>query len=768
MSKRKFQTGPALTTGSLLAALQAGPRSLRQLLAGLRLPANRRRDLASRLQTLQSQGQVARLRGGLFGLPVSKPGQKSSPKPGPRPGRKPAAAAPRTRSGKTDHGAGRPMLRGRLQQSQPGFGFVIPDDPGQADCYVAGPDLSDAVSDDVVEIRVFTQPGRRPGQQARRRGQVVRVLERARQTIVGVLSERQGQTWIKPEGFFAVSDFLVPHNRRNGAKTGYQVVAQVLAWPKQLEPGQAQVAEVLGRPDEPGVDISSLIRRFEIPERFTKAAWEQAAAAAQEPDASARLGRLDLRQEIIVTIDGADARDFDDAVSCADRPGGGWHLGVHIADVAHYLIPGTVLDAEAQKRGTSVYLPDRVLHMLPEPLSCGVCSLRPDLDRLTVSALLTVEPDGKVSRAEFHRSVIHSAARLTYEGVEEVLAGRPTVDAASRFQPEIQRLWAVSQALRRHRMSRGSLDFDLPDPRVVLGPDGRVTTIERRPQLASHHLIEDCMLAANEAVARYLLRRSAPALYRVHEPPDGEKLKDFREFIAAYGYELRIGKPQDAAKAFQRLLRSWQNKPEAPLLNMALLRAMKLAVYATRNQGHFGLASACYTHFTSPIRRYPDLVVHRQLTACLAGQRPLVLGRLDQLAEQLSLDERRAEKAEREAVKLKQAEFMEDKIGRVYNAVIGSVLNFGFFVELDEPYVEGLVRSADLKDDYYYFDDRKRQLVGSSRGRLFATGQKIRVKVAAVERADSRVLFTLDEAPATPPSRRNPPRIAARRHRKRL
>ncbi|MEW6516440.1 MAG: ribonuclease R [candidate division FCPU426 bacterium] len=759
MSKRKFQSGPAVLSGTILSHLHAGPLSLRQLLQRLRLPAGRRRDLAGRLQSLQSEGQIVRLRGGLFGLPASgfrAKKQQSAAKPAK------AAPAPRER-----RGTSAAILRGRLQQSQPGFGFVIPLDAGQTDCYVAGPDLLDALPEDLVEVRVFTQPGRRPGEVARRRGQIVRVLERARQTVVGVLSERQGQTWIKPEGFFTASDLVVPANRRTGAKSGQKVVARVTVWPRGLEPGQAHVEEVLGRPDEPGVDITSLIRRFEIPDRFSAPAWEQAAAAAREPDEAACRGRLDLRKETIFTIDGADARDFDDAVSCADRPGGGWHLGVHIADVAHYLAPGSLLDAEARERGTSVYLPDRVLHMLPEPLSCGVCSLRPDLDRLAVSALLTVEPDGRVSHAEFSRSVIHSAARLTYEGVEEVLAGRPAEDPAGRFIPELKRLWAVSQALRRQRMGRGSLDFDLPDPRVVLGPDGRVTTIERRPQLASHRLIEDCMLAANEAVARHLQRHSLPTLYRIHETPDGEKLEDFREFIAAYGYELRLGKPREAAKAFQKLLRSWQDKPEAPLLNMSLLRAMKLAVYSPRNQGHFGLASACYTHFTSPIRRYPDLLVHRQLVASLAGK-PLALARLELLGMQLSATERRAEKAEREAVKLKQAEFMSDKIGRTYSGVIGSVANFGFFVELDEVFVEGLVRIPDLLDDYYYFDDRKRVLVGANHGRLFATGDKVSVRVAAVDQAESRVYFRLDEEPPAAPARRNPPRVAKRGGRRRL
>jgi ribonuclease R len=449
-------------------------------------------------------------------------------------------------------------------------------------------------------------------------------------------------------------------------------------------------------------------------------------------------------------------------------------LGVHIADVSHYLRERTALDQEVRERGTSVYLPDRVLHMLPEPLSTGVCSLVPDRDRLTVSAFMDVEPDGQVSHAEFFRSVIHSAGRLTYNWVEKVLTGQNDDNPAQDFKPELLRLHQASLAIRRDREHRGSLDFDLPEAKVVLGADGRVAAIEKRVSLSSHRLIEDCMIAANEAVARFLARTDTPSLYRIHDKPSGDKFDELLEFLKAYGYRLEAGSPRSASLAFQRLLASWQGKPEAPLLNMVLLRSLKLAVYSPRNVGHFGLASSCYTHFTSPIRRYPDLVVHRVLTERLAGPlsakaRAEWTERLPGLGEQLSEAERRAEKAEREAVRVKQAEFMLGHVGEVMAGKITNITNFGFFVELDEVFAEGLVKLGSLGDDYYVFHERERTLRGERHHRMFRLGDPVNVQVLRVNREEGQVDFVLQaegiarRRPATPWSRQAPKKFRRKR-----
>ncbi len=689
------------------------------------------------LKRLVASGQIVRRRGGLYGAPRSVR-----------------------------------LMTGRLVQTRPGFAFVVSDQDGETDVYVPASDMKNAVPDDRVEIQVIS--GFRGN---RLRGKVVRIIQRVHENITGTFKLNLGKGWIKAYNWPFMREFFIPPGRQGKARNGDVVVARVDVWPTESTPGRANVIEVLGSPDRPGVDITMIVRRFGLPDKFSSAALAQACEIAQEPAEAVYANRKDLRKELVLTIDGEDARDFDDAVSCRARPGGGWRLGVHIADVSYYVTLGTVLDREAYERGTSVYFPDRVLHMLPEELSCRVCSLVPGRDRLTVSASMDIEPDGKIVHAEFYRSVIRSRARLTYNGVEEVLqAGRKSGDPAWDFVPELRLIYCAAQALRVRRQARGSLDFDLPDSRIVLGSDGRVKTIEKQVQLASHGLIEDCMIAANEAVAGYLAHTDTPALYRVHEPPSGDKLEDLKEILRAYGKAWKPGKSRESSRGFQALLLSWQGQPEAPVLNTALLRAMKQALYAPKNLGHFGLASQCYTHFTSPIRRYPDLIVHRMLTARLekgawSGERRAdMVERMSVWGGQLSLVERRAEKAEREAVKVKQVEFMQGKIGEVFSGRITTVTNFGFFVELEEHFVEGLVRAESLEDDYYHFEDRKRYLAGVNTGREFHTGDRVVVKVVEMNRDEMRVIFILheDKPQHEKRARKNPPRFIPKSRRKRL
>jgi len=721
---------------AILRLLEAQPHSPRQLVKDLHLPKHKRQEVSKVLRQLYEDRKVIRLRGGAFGLPRAHA-----------------------------------LILGRLVQPQPGFAFVVPEQEGEEDLFIPASDLKDAMPDDKVAVRVVEAGARG----LRRRAVVVDVVERAHRQIVGTFRKERSYGLLRPDGMPFVREFFIPAEAQLSAKDGEKVVARVTAWPEGYIQGRAEVVEVLGPEDAPGVDVAVIIRQNNLPDIFSQAAVEEARRIARDPGEAEIVGRLDLRDLPIVTIDGADARDFDDAVHCDELPNGGWRLGVHIADVSHYLREGSELDLEARNRGTSVYFPDRVLHMLPEELSTGVCSLVPHRDRLTVSAVMEIDPEGHIVRSAFHRSVIHSAARLTYDWVEDVLGQDPRESRdtpAWDFVPELKRLQAVARALRRRRQERGSLDFDLPDPRVVLGPDGRVQTIEKRVQKESPRLIEDCMSAANEAVATFLARTDTPSLYRIHEAPSGEKLEELREFLTAYGYLLPGTKPREASKVYQRLLASWQGKPEEPVLNMALLRSMKLAVYAPKNIGHFGLASRCYSHFTSPIRRYPDLIVHRMLTERLAGpvagrRREMLAANMPTWGEELSIAERRAEKAEREAVRVKQVEFMEGRLGEIFGAVISNVTNFGFFVELQEHFIEGLVRAADIGDDYYRFEEGRRYLAGVNHGREFRTGQKVLVRASEIDKDEMRVLFMLhEERPrGQNPAKRNAPRLAPRSRR---
>jgi len=755
----------------ILRLLNEKPYSLRQLLKALYLHAGQRMGLNRSLQTLMNEQKIVRIKGGLLSAAV-KPLE---------------------------------LVAGRVIRKRADYAFLAPEQPGQPDLFIAAADLGDAMPDDIVSARILV--GGRTGGEGRQQARVVRVLKRGHDRVVGTFRKLRQHGTIQPENIAFTPEFVVPQEEIGGARDGDKVVAAITTWPEGYVPGRAKIIEVLGKSDKRGMDITVIVRKFELPYEFSAEALAQAERIAREPGPEDLAGRVDLRHQRIVTIDGEDARDFDDAVYCEERSEGGWRLGVHIADVSYYLREGTALDLEARERGTSVYFPDRALHMLPESLSTGVCSLRPQVDRLTVSAVMDVEPDGTVGPVECFRSVIRSAARLTYNQVQKVLAagaeGAPVMpplspyaiqdldpeeyfaagtegreeggkNSAEDFAAELRRLDAVARALRRDRVKRGSLDFDLPEPKVILDAEGKVVRIERRQQWASHKLIEDCMIAANEAVARYLTRTDTPALYRVHDAPSGDKLEELLQYLKAYDYRLENVSPRNASPAFQRLLRSWQGKPEEPVLNMALLRSMKMAVYQPKNIGHFGLGSDCYAHFTSPSRRYPDLIVHRMLTARLEG--PLPGHRLAELRERmpvwgemLSNYERRAEKAEREAVKIKQAEFMEDKLGEVFSGTITSITNFGFFVELDEHFVEGLVKLGSLEDDYYRFEERQRFLVGERHRRTFRTGDKVTVQVMRVNKSEGWVDFALYETKPRPraPHRRNGMRVAVKSRRKR-
>lgn len=630
------------------------------------------------------------------------------------------------------------QAEGRLEVNPRGFAFVV--ETGGPDVFVPPKFFGGALHGDRVRVWLRTEPGA-PGPE----GHVMEVVERGRRAWVGRLV-RAGRYWMVEPRDERLPPVRVGRGRtRRRVPAGTLVRVEVTEWPETPRgPAVGRVVEVLGAEDLPGMDMRLLMEEQGLPADFPEPVVEEAAALPGEVRPEDVSGREDLRDRFIVTIDGADAKDLDDAVS-VERTPDGYVVGVHIADVSYYVREGSALDREARARGTSVYLVDRVIPMFPVALSNQLCSLNPGQDRLTVSVFVSVADDGTVRRARFARSVIRSRHRLTYEAVNAALAGRP--GALEPIRDWLLLAHEVAEVLHRRRRERGAIDFDLPEPRVVLDPSGAPVALGVRERGPAERLIEEFMLLANEAVARRLEERELPGIWRIHEPPAPDKLEMFREMAASLGYRLPAARP--SPKALQRLLDACAGKPEERVLRTSLLRAMQQARYAAENAGHFGLATSSYTHFTSPIRRYPDLFVHRVLVAHLAGrldadQAARWAAEAPAVAALASERERLAQDAERASVQLKQVQYMADKLGEEFDAVISGVAAFGLFVQLDT-LVEGLVRLEDLPDDAYELEASRYTLVGRRTGTHYRIGDPVRVSVIRVDTDARRIDFRLLE-----------------------
>lgn len=630
------------------------------------------------------------------------------------------------------------LVVGRVQTIRSGSAFVIPDDDEADDVFVPANQLDSALDGDRVVVRVERRRGDR-----RVEGRVIRVLERARSTIVGVYHPKHNYGFVVPEDRKVTRDVFVPPDADGGARDGDVVVTEISDWGEAHRGPTGTVTEVLGPLGAPGVDVLAVIHGHELPLEFPA---EVEAAAAQLRKAGVVTddpGRVDLRGRLVFTIDPADAKDHDDALSIERLGGDRFEVGVHIADVSHYVEEGGVLDREALARGTSVYLVDRVIPMLPEALSADLCSLRPHEDRLAVSVLVTLDARGAVQDYRIARTLIRSAHRLSYDDAQAVLDGNGSLD--DETDRALRDLATLSRALRAERERRGSLDFDLPEARVVLNTQGEPTDIERVLRLGTHRLVEDFMLLANHLVAKEAERRKLPLLHRVHEDPDTERIDRLRDTLAGVGIRLAPGKVKP--KALQKVLEQVRDRPEENLVSTLVLRSMKRAEYRAQSLGHFGLATRHYTHFTSPIRRYPDLVVHRVLTAAVldgvaAGDLPDTEA-LAAVARLASERERIAVEAERDSVDLKKVEFMERHVGSEFSGTISGVTSFGFFVLLDAFYVEGLVHISSLEDDYYVFQEETHTLVGEHRRRQFRLGDALRVRVEGVDIEQRKIDFGL-------------------------
>jgi ribonuclease R len=632
------------------------------------------------------------------------------------------------------------LVTGRLRANPAGFGFCIPDDPGAEDVYLPARALRPAMHGDRILVQV--DRARRRG---RAEGRVVRVVERATTRLVGVLRHGRTTAVLVPQEQRITVPVLVPHGADGGARDGDMVVAELVRWPGIASEAEARVTRVLGPATDPRVETDAVIHAHGLPLDFPP---DAAAAARRLPatvGSAQAADRLDLRAAPIVTIDGENARDFDDAI-LVERHGAGWRLTVAVADVAAYVPAGGPLDVEARARGTSVYFPDRVVPMLPEELSNGIASLRPGEDRLAKVVRIDFDRRAVPHATRFDDAVIRSAARLTYTQVRQALADRdPAVrDALGALVGPLEVAAELAEHLTARRLARGAIDFDLPEPEILLDLRGRPENVVRAERSLAHRMIEEFMLAANEAVARELTRRDLPFLHRVHEPPAPDAVDELARFLEGFGLRLRREQGRATPAAFARVLREVAGRPEERLVNTVLLRSMQQARYAAASAGHFGLATHCYTHFTSPIRRYPDLVVHRILDVALHG-RGRVPPDLAAIAEESSRRERVAMEAEREIVQLKKIQLMQDKVGRCYDGFVSGVAPFGLFVELTDVFVEGLVHIGTLGDDFYEHVERQHLLRGRRTRRTFRVGDPVRIEVTGVSIERRQIDFALTD-----------------------
>jgi ribonuclease R len=639
------------------------------------------------------------------------------------------------------------LVVGTLDSTRRGAGFVVPEKrkADETDVFVPPHKLGGAVHGDRVVARVEGRRGR-----DNREGRIIQVLERAHSQVVGTLQRGKRFGFVVPDNTRLGFDVYVAEEALKQAREGQKVVVSIEDWGDGTKSPEGRVVEVLGDPDAPGVDILSIIRTHELDPDFPPEVEESARKLTADFDAEAKK-RLDLRDKLVFTIDPHDAKDFDDALSIEERGDGLYEIGIHIADVSHYVREGGSIDEEAFDRGTSVYLVDRVIPMLPEHLSNGLCSLKPDEDRLTYSVIVVLDGEGKVRESSFHQTVIRSRFRLTYQEAQEVIDGKlPRAELKAVTEP-LQTLRGLAKVLRQKRSTRGSLDFDLPEAIVELDDEGFPIDIQESVRLDSMRLIEEFMLLANETVAHHATKLKVPFIYRVHDRPAPEKIDQIRDFVAALGYQLPK-KAKVNPRVFAEIIEQARGKREEELVNTVILRSMKQARYQVDNLGHFGLAADDYTHFTSPIRRYPDLEVHRLLKKIQTGERwkgerEKQVERLEHVTSHSSVEERNAVEAERDSIDLKKVEFMERHIGDEFDGSISGVTSFGMFVRLNKYFVEGLIHLHDLSDDYYEFHEGKYALIGRNTGRRFRLADPVRVRVESVNKEKRQIDFVLLDQP---------------------
>ena len=640
-------------------------------------------------------------------------------------------------------------LQGTYRANQRGFGFVIIPEEDQ-DIFIGEDDAGGALDGDIVEV-IITKASDRDGK--RREGKIVKIVERGLTTVVGLYQKKGNKSYgfVIPDNQRILQDIFIPEDKSKEAVDGHKVVVELTSYGEKGRSPEGRIVEIIGHVNDPGTDIMSIVKGYDLPVEFPEKVLNQAERVSKPVSEADMQGRKDIRDWQMVTIDGEDAKDLDDAVSVV-KDGENYILGVHIADVSNYVQEHSALDTEALKRGTSVYLVDRVIPMLPHALSNGICSLNQGEERLALSCIMTVNPKGEIIDHTITESVICVDRRMTYTNVKKILADHdPEVMAEYEpLVPMFEKMAELAAILRKKRMKRGSIDFDFPETKVILDKNGNPVDIRPYDRNVATKLIEDFMLAANETVAAEYYWRELPFVYRTHEQPDSEKIQKLSTFINNFGYSLHIGSDEVHPKELQKLLEKIDGTSEEPLISRLTLRSMKQARYTVENTGHFGLAADCYCHFTSPIRRYPDLQIHRIIKDSLRGR----LGEkrighytqiLPEVAKHASEMERRADEAERETIKLKKVQYMENHIGETFAGVISGVAEYGFFVELENT-VEGLVRVTSLTDDFYQYYEETYELVGEATNRRFKLGQQVRVTVDNCDRIMRTIDFTLADS----------------------
>jgi ribonuclease R len=631
------------------------------------------------------------------------------------------------------------LIAGRVIGHPEGFGFLVPEEGGD-DLYLPARVMRSLMHGDRALVSVAGLDRR-----GRREGKLVEVLERNTKRVVGRYHEQHGVGVVVPDNRRLFLDILVPQGETQGAQHGQIVTAEIVEYPTHKQGPIGTVAEVLGDHMAPGMEVEIALRAHDIRTEWPEPLRAEIADLGEEVPESAKEGRVDLRSLALVTIDGITAKDFDDAVFCQPR-GERWRLVVAIADVSAYVSPGTALDGEAKARGTSVYFPDRVIPMLPEGLSNGLCSLNPKVDRLCMACDMTIDGEGEIVRARFVEAVMRSQARLTYDTVARVLLEEDErLDAELvSLVPHLKNLHALYKVLRAARDERGAIDFETQETVIEYGPERKIERIVPSERNEAHMLIEECMIAANVAAARLLRRRRMPALYRVHNGPTQSRVEELRSFLGELGLFLPGGE-KPSPHDYGTLLERAASRPDFHLIQTVLLRSLSRAVYAPGKDGHFGLALPAYAHFTSPIRRYPDLLVHRAIRHLLRGGKPVnysySAAEMERLGEQCSTAERNADEAVWDAIEWLKCEYMLDHVGEEFPGLITSVTSFGLFVELKDVFVEGLVHVTALANDYYHFDPVGRRLTGERSGAVYRLGDSIRVKVAQVTLDDRRIDF---------------------------
>lgn len=644
------------------------------------------------------------------------------------------------------------LIRGRVQAHAKGFAFLIPEDKDHPDIYLHANDLKSAMNGDTVLVKVTS----RDVTGGRLEGEVERIVTRAVTQVVGVLELHESFAFVLPDDNRINKDIFIPKSKIMGAVTGQKVVVKIVSYPEGRSSAEGEVIEILGHRNDPGVDILSIIRKHELPEQFPDEVMSEAIAVPDVIDEAdiEKQNRRDLRQEVIVTIDGADAKDLDDAVNVKILDNGNFVLGVHIADVGYYVPEKSLLDQEAYRRGCSVYLVDRVIPMLPHRLSNGICSLNPKVDRFTLSCEMEFEASTlKRVRHDIFKSVIRTTERMTYVDVRHLLEAdeeNPQEELMEKYAHLLgmfKNMEFLARGLRKKRMKRGAIDFDFEEAKIIVDELGKPIDIVKRERTIAESIIEEFMLAANETVAEHFYWLKSPFLYRIHEEPDQEKLQKFMTIAANFGHVVKGKGNTIHPKALQALLTQIEGTKESTVISTMMLRSMKQAKYDPQSLGHYGLAAEFYSHFTSPIRRYPDLVIHRIIREAIenGGQlsekrQEALHARMPDIAQQSSQRERVAVEAERDTEKLKKCEYMLDKVGEEFDGVISSVTSFGLFIELENT-VEGLIRMSDLTDDYYHFHDEHMILVGERTSNVYRIGDEVKIIVKNVNMTDYTIDF---------------------------